>query len=222
MTLSSVQICNMALSHIGARAKIENIETEQSTEAFQCRLWYDYSRRQSLEMHDWGFARKRAALIEHSEDPPMNWGYRYVYPADCLSARKIENPLGHHADAVPFEIELAPDGESKTILTNQAPDCAILVYTFNQLNPDLWSPFFVEMFSWVLGSHMAFTLTGKSAVENRALERVTTLFGMAPAMDSNERVGRQPRDADWIASRTADGRGVGPQPPWFPPPEGQN
>lgn len=222
MALDAVQICNMALSHIGARAKIENIETEQSTEAFQCRLWYDYSRRQSLELYDWGFARKRAPAVQHAAQPPGEWAFRYVYPADCISMRKFENPLGPDADAIPFSVELAPDGETKTILTNLSPDCAILVYTFNQLNPDIWSPFFVEMFSWALGSHMAFTLTGKTAVETRALERVQAMARQAPAMDANERVGRPPRDADWIASRTSDGRGIGPRPPWTPLPEGNN
>jgi hypothetical protein len=93
LSVSEVSICNMALSKIGASSSIESL-TEESAEANECNLWYTFSRRQTLQATDWGFARRRITLATHGDDPPSGvWGYRYQYPSDCLTMRKIESPV---------------------------------------------------------------------------------------------------------------------------------
>lgn len=199
MALSEVQICNMALSHVGSRSKIESL-TENSTEAWQCNQWYEYSRLQALEMYPWNFARMRAVLSLHAEDPPEGvWAFRYSYPNNCVVAREIENVIGPDQDAHPYKVELASDGESKSILTNV--EDATLIYTFDLTNPNFYSSFFVNLLSWILASNIGFSLTGKQAIVDRALGQVLNLQIMAPAMNANEEVKVPPRDADWIRER---------------------
>ena len=216
-TISDTRIANMALSHVGARATIESLDDEISTEAEVCRLWYEFSRRQTLEGFDWNFARKRITLTTHSEDPPDGvWGFRYVYPADCVVARKLENPTGTvegqtgrwisdfstpevRGDAIPFEVETDPTGQTKSILSNLSD--AKLVYTFEQLDTGLYSPLFVEALSRALGSHIAFTLTGKLALANALAQSFQNAMFTASSSNANEFVDKPPRDADFIRGR---------------------
>lgn len=214
-TISTTRIANMALANVGSRSTIENL-SESSTEARVIDLWYDYSRLQALATHDWSFARKRITMTTHSEDPPDGvWGFRYQYPADCVTAREIVNPSGERfasgivrlpssfspirGDAIPFMVEVNSKGDEKTILTDL--ENAKLVYTFDQQEVSLFSSFFVEMLSHLLGHHIAFTLTGKLTIATSELQKFNLLRGQAPDVDANEMVEPPPREADWIRGR---------------------
>jgi hypothetical protein len=129
---SKVKICNLALSKLGARNKIEDIE-EATAEAEACNMWYDLALETALEAFDWSFARKRASLAPSAFDPPEGvWAFRYQWPNDCVAPRQIEHPSHNTGneysyggspnymedpDAIPFTSELG-DLETKTILTN--------------------------------------------------------------------------------------------------------
>ena len=205
----------MALSHISAPSQIESF-TEKSNEAEQVRLWYDYSLKQVLESFDWSFARTRLALAIHSEDPPDGiWAFRYQYPEDCIVARKISNPtsrvfafapvysslsiVGNLTDAVPFEIELDAEEETKTILTNMQD--AILVYTKDITTTSLFSALFIDALSHLLAHHMAYAITRKRSIRGDELQIFRRLILTAPAMNANERVDEPPREAEWIRGR---------------------
>ena len=205
--LSSTGIGNMALSHIGARSKIESLE-EVSSEAAEINLWYDWSRRQVLEAFDWGFARRRLALALHGDtistttgDPLAGvWGYRYQYPADCIVMRKIQNPNAPPDDATPFDIETNLDGTQKTILTDLQD--AVGVYTYDAVSPTLFSPFFVSTLSHLIAHYVAFPLTGKRNIKGDELQIYQELIRIAPAHSANESVSPPPREAEWIRARS--------------------
>lgn len=196
-SISSVKICNMGLSHIGAKATIESL-TEASPTAKACNLWYDWSRIQTLEDHDWNFARVRKVLALTEEEPYDDWLYRYEYPSNCVNARWIV-PVSTDDDAVPFEVGVTDDGETKCILTNM-PD-ATLVYTFDLSNPALFSSRFVDALSWRVAYHIAFPLTGKLDIERAAMQVYGQIIAGATASNANEGRGRTPRDAESIRAR---------------------
>lgn len=204
--VSDTGIANMALSHVGARSSIESL-TEKSTEARLCLTWYDYSRRTVLEAHDWNFARKRLTLALHgdtisetSSDPLAGvWGFRYQYPGDCLIARKIQNSGAPPGDATPFEIETNLDGTQRTILTNLSD--AVLVYTWDLKNTDMFSGLFVLGLSHLLAHHIAFSLTGKRSIKVDELAIFQGVVATAAASSANEGMSAPPRDADWIRGR---------------------
>lgn len=213
--ISEVKIARMALSHIGARSRIESL-TENSTEAKEANLWYDFTRRQTLEAFDWDFARKRLQLALHGDAAPEGvWEFRYQYPSDALIVRRLENPIipvrstgftgrsfdeltGIHGDAVPFEIEIAPDG-TKSLLANLEE--AKAVYTFDQTNVVLFSDLFIEAFSRALASKIAFTLTGKRQIQDDQLRIFFALVAQAQKSNANQQVQPPPRDAEWIRKR---------------------
>ena len=197
MAISSVQIANFALSKIGSTSTIESL-TEDSTEANIMNLWFQFAREEALAAFNWSFARGRLTLATHSEDPPVDWVYRYVYPSDCLKARFIENPAGPTKDPIPFEVETA-DNDTKSILTDQNE--AKLIYTKPISNPSLFSPFFVEAFSTNLASKGAFTLTGKLSLRDKLADEATQMFRLAPAFDAQEKQERAAREAEHIRAR---------------------
>ena len=207
-SISKTQIANMALSHVGDRHNIENVETEVSTEADECRLWYDYSREQALQSYDWNFARARVQLTTHAAEIPTTanepmagvWAYRYIYPAGCLAVRKIQHPNAPPDDALPFEIELSPDKKTKTILTNM--ESAVCVYTFAQEEVSLYPPKFVLALSLALAVNICFTLSGKIKLKERLYRDFLDASASAAADSANEQVSPSPRDADWIRDRS--------------------
>ena len=211
LAISEVRICNMAVALVGASGTIESID-ENSAEAQQCNLWYTYARQQCLAAYDWSFARGRLTLAAHSDDPPDGvWAYRYQYPSDCVVMRKLQNPTGvtglswvddasGGADAIPFEIELGDDRETKSILSDL--DDAIAVYTVDLVEVTLFSQFFVLFLATNLAARIAFTLTGKQEMEDKMWTRYNQMAQMAQSSDANEKVGKPPRDAEWIRART--------------------
>lgn len=204
--VSPVGIAKMALSHIGSETKIESF-TEKSKEAEQCDIWYDHSRLQVLEAYDWNFARKRKTLALHgntisetSTNPLAGvWRYRYTYPGDCVAARKIQHPNAPPDDALPFDVETSLNGQQKTILTNLQD--AVLVYTWDLANTDMFSILFISAVSHILAHHIAFSITGDRRIKITELQIYRDILREATAMSANEQVDRPPREAPWIRAR---------------------
>lgn len=202
--VSPTGIANMAVSHVGALATIENLITGKSPEAVQCRVWYEYSRQLILSMADWHFARARIGLALHgdvisetSTDPMAGvWGFRYQYPDDCLAARKIQNPNAPPDDASPFDVELSLNKQEKTILTDV--EDAVLVYTFDQEATELFTPMFVLAHSHLLASLISWSLTGKRKVGTDQFALYQNVVVSAASTDANEGVLKKPREAEVV------------------------
>lgn len=121
--LDSTSICNMALSAIGARSRIADIE-EQSAEAAECNLHYAQTLNELLRLFPWNWARREEALAvlkarrgtpENSDgtlpEPPRPWAYSYARPTDCVRARFIV-PLDQDGDVSVGGVPLTTGGET--------------------------------------------------------------------------------------------------------------
>ncbi len=197
MALSQVSIVNMALDHLGTRSSIESLG-ENSVEARRASLWYPVALERALAVYDWTFARRRKALGLHGDAPPDQWGYRYIYPSDCVKFRRFWNPLGDSADPIPYTVETSNDGTVKTILTDLAE--GIGIYTFLQNDPSTYTPGFADLLSLHLASSM-YSLAGKQVTKNRLLQEIARAELKAPALDANEEMPKPEQDADWIKAR---------------------
>lgn len=197
--VSSTNIANMALSHVGAKSNIESLN-ENSVEAMTCRLWYDHARLSTLEAHDWTFARKRLTLALDSEDPPTDWAYRYQYPGDCVKARQITSPYDYlsQTDTAPFIRELNSLGQN-TILTDQ-PE-AELRYTSNIVDTSSFTALFTNALTYSLATMIGYKLSGKANTVDRCFQLFQYSIDMAKMTDANEGRDRRPREAPWIVGR---------------------
>lgn len=195
---SDIQIVNMALSKIGTSAVIESF-TERSAEARVASIWYDYSRRNMLSLHDWTFARRRQTLALSADAAPDGWMFRYQYPADCLRFRLIYNPAGLEGPAIPFEVGTSLDGLELNIFTNL--DDAIGLYTFDNTSETTFNEVFIDLLATYLASQMALAITGKNSVKNRLDAEASRLLVASRAFDSNEEVDSPLPQAEWITAR---------------------
>lgn len=159
---SDVQICNMALSHIGSEARVSSISPpDGSVEAGYCATFYDIARTEMLEPGNWAFALKRATLAQ-AVNPSSVWAYAYAKPADCLRPLRILRPsiaitvftqdlvLEPHTDdrdSAPFDVE------GQLILTNQ-PD-SVLVYVQDVVDSTRFPASFTSALSYLLASYIA-------------------------------------------------------------------
>lgn len=159
---SVVQICNMALSHIGSEARVASISPpDGSVEAGHCATFYDLARTEMLEPGNWAFALKRQALAQVT-NPSTIWAYAYAKPADCQRALRILRPsiaitvftqdlvVEPHTDdrdSAPFDIE------GEVILTNE-PD-AVLVYNQDVTDSTKFPASFTSALSYLLASYIA-------------------------------------------------------------------
>ncbi len=80
----TIQICNLALSHIG-ETEITSLDpaTDSSRRAALCATFYPAARDLYLESRQWSFALRRVALVK-SLSVPSSWLFAYFVPPEAL------------------------------------------------------------------------------------------------------------------------------------------
>jgi hypothetical protein len=211
---SDVQICNMALAHCGVTTLIADL-AESSQQGELCNLFYEPTRNKVSQAIPWPFARKYAPLQDIGS-PPANWGFRYLYPTDCLKFRNIVNngyvPFlpgfypGYHADftlclppRAPFSIGLATDASSRVIYSNVA--AAQGEYTVLVTDPTLFPQTFVNALAWALAAEIAIPLTTDMQRAQLARTMYMTAILEAGADLLNENADGPQPESDFIRCR---------------------
>ena len=196
---SVIDICNLALGHIGTRSTISSL-TEKSNEARQCNIMYPLARDYVIRQHPWKWAQKRIALADVG-DPPQDWEYRYAYPSDCLKANEVVPAAGERnvADPIPFELIVGDDLKTIHIVSDSSD--VVLRYTARVEVSTLFDASFVQMLAAYLASQLAFPLTGKKDIKNDMLSIYDGIRHDAWATDRNEGERDQDRNAEWLTAR---------------------
>jgi hypothetical protein len=199
---SEVDICNLALSHLGDDATVAALDPpEGSVQADHCARFYPMARDALLEMHEWNFATKRVALADLGSDWDQ-WGYAYAKPNNMLKALAVL-PAGAGADTEtqPYAIEVNAD-DADVIYTNQ--EGAVLRFISRVTDPTKFSPLFVEALTWLLASKLAGPVlkgeTGAAAAK-AAFQMFGTQFRLAITSDANQQRKQPEAQAAWIAGR---------------------
>jgi len=212
---SQVEICNLALSHIGA-ASINSLD-EASVQAQQCKLHYDIMLSQMLRDAPFQFAHRNEALAVLSEVDLFNWAYAYQYPSDCL---RINHLVLNYEDVTPgsvsgisyYNLKL-PDlreqinykifnvAGNKVIGANESElrvDYQVLVD-----DPNLYDSEFVMAFSHLLASALAMPLIrGEMGRKTRSdeLQVYEVYINAAIDADLNEQFQDRP-ESEFITTR---------------------
>ena len=171
---TEIDICNLALAHLGDDATIASIDPpEGSAQAEQAARFYPIARNTLLESHTWNFASKRSTMptVINTVD---QWEYAYAAPADMMTPVAIISPTAQNDYATRMSSGDTPGGitsnYSPTILAGQyTPQQFVVegnyIYT-NQENAMLryqalitdstkFSPLFVVTLSWQLAAMLA-------------------------------------------------------------------
>ncbi len=155
---SQLDICNMALSNIGA-----NLMTSLSDGNATARLVllnWDRCLTAVLREYPWGFATKVAKLSLLNPKGTLNgyetegYAYSYAYPDDCLKMWEVKDD---HRKA---DYEIRYDGVRKTIVTN-AEDAAAK-YTVLVNDTSLYDASFVDALIFKLAYELNNAKTGNA------------------------------------------------------------
>lgn len=224
---SDVQICNLALSHIGDTASVSSIDPpEGSVQAEHCANFYPVARKACLEESSWGFSTTRAILAEVTNTWP-EWQYAYAMPPNVINVLAVlpqDAPDDYEASYPPPDDQHFPPGYIPTpgpsfytpqtytveidssgnqiILTN-CPN-AHLRYTTDVTDSTKFSPMFVMALSYLLASMLAGPIIKGQEGSQKAAEMLTlyeTWRQKAEASDANQRRITPTPVTTWIAGR---------------------
>lgn len=224
---SAVDICNLALAHLGDPATLSSLDPpEGSAQAQHCHTFYPIARDSLLEMHYWNFSVRRATLASLTASWPM-WEYAYALPnnvvnilavlppdvADDYSVKFVptDAPLFAHNYSPmvqtgryvpqPYTVETQADG-SGILYTNQ-PN-AVLRYTQHVEDSNQFSPLFTLCLSWHLASMLAGPIikgeTG-AAEAKRCANMMAMYLKEAQESDSQQRSIKPEHVVPWTAGR---------------------
>lgn len=202
---SVVDICNIALSHLGEAGNVASIDPpEASTQARMCARFYPVARDEALEAHAWRFNTRRKALA--SVDLPAavdgEWDYAYALPTDCLRPFAVYVPgVTEQGKTEDFTIETSSDG-SQVLYANV--DEAYLKYVVRVTDTSRFPPSFVTALSYLLARYLANPIT-RSAEHVKAMDALwRQTKSTAEALDGDTQSAedwRLEREPVWVAAR---------------------
>jgi len=214
---SEIDICNLALGHLGDVATIASIDPpEGSAQAEHCARFYPIARDSLLELHTWGFATKRVQLAQLGTGWP-EWDYSYAQPADALNiiavlppyatddystgAASVSIAVGGSYIPQPFSCEIDANG-ADVIYTDQAE--AVLRYTALVTDPTKFSPLFIVALSWQLASMLAGPILkgdAGAAEAKRCAAMAQAYLSKAKESDAGQRRINPQHNVGWMAGR---------------------
>lgn len=150
---SAVDICNLALSHLGDSATVTSISPpEGSAQADHCAQFYPIARDSLLESGTWSFAIRRAAGATLTNDRD-EWAYCYSIPNLAVRILGVY-PAGTKGDSdgMPFVREL---NSSNTEVIYTDVENAVIKYTIAVTDTTKFTPLFVQALSWHLAAMLA-------------------------------------------------------------------
>lgn len=151
---SSIDICNLALSHLGDEATVSSIDPpEGSAQADHCAAFYPIARNNVLASHAWGCATKRETLAQLSLTPPDAFVYAYAVPSMCLRPLRVMLP-GDTDDSNGQEYEVEAQSDGTLVLYTSAAD-AILVYIAGITDTTRFTPGMVSAVARLLAAYIA-------------------------------------------------------------------
>ena len=192
---SAVNICNLALAHLGERPNVSSIAPpEGSSHAEKCAQFYPIARDVALEMRNWPFALKRVALTEVTNDS-YAYQFKYALPADCIRPVSVFIPgfSDENTDTADFMVE------GTALYTNA--ETASLRYLFRQTDTGKFSPLFVNALSWLLASYLAGSICEDKQVKNWAYDMFNRELGLGAQSSANGTQTTQSHVAPWMKNR---------------------
>jgi hypothetical protein len=176
--VSKVGLANMALDILG----VDNIAslTENSNAARKVNARIDDAIEAVLEMSDWTFARKIAALANlENDDWTERYSFKYDLPNDMLKAIRLV-PSIDAANSYPIPYALA----NGFLYTDEDP--ARLQYTYKNADVSSWPMSFTETVAAYLAQKLAIPTTRKRQNFVDANQLFTTQLATAIEFDAGQ------------------------------------
>ena len=196
---SQIDICNLALNHLGMKG-ITSL-TENNPSAIALNNYYNPCRDDTLSDYNWPFANVKAALVSVSDDVlELEWDYIYVYPTQALAIWNVydESTVDNKWEQE-FETSFQVTENRRVICSNL--ETAYVEYTRRLTDTSIYSPRFVMVFSYKLAASMAHTLTGDVDMGIKLLDIYNMYLGEAKRLGYQERKKKPKQTSSYVNSR---------------------
>ncbi len=206
----AVTAVNLALAKIGVSKTITTL-ADQSREARTASLIYDHEYEGALRSYPWAFATKYLNLTLHSGTSTVpavgDFQYAYVYPSDCMFARRIVTTMKRQFDAAPIPFRVGRLSHTKVVFSDLDDQSRLglsvasvcLEYTaLFDCPTDLADQLFVAALSWRLAASLAPSLSKIAKMHDRATQMYLITLRLAEAVDANEGQLERPGEAAYI------------------------
>lgn len=183
---TAVDVCNLALGHLGDGANVQSISPPNGTrQAELCAHFFPIARDSLLE-HGWSFNTRRVKLALLDVYRPPAYSFAYALPASCLRPLELRTPVfTNDVKTADFITESLDDG-SRVIYTNAAD--AELRFAIRVTDLSRWTPGAIVALSWLLAGFLAGPLIkGRVGLQaaDRAERRFAIALAAAQASDAN-------------------------------------
>lgn len=227
---SPVDICNRALTEMGARTLISSLD-ETSSAAVACKIFYNETVEWLLRMAPWAFARRtinltQLAIQDATSTTPNNfypWLVKYAYPSDCVKFRYVippPTPPTAQGATIPnvTSSPIAPwvgpsrayrflpaldtdaDGVQSKVLLSNIQN-AVGVYTALVSNVELMDKGFKDALVAVLAHKLILPLSGNVQLKTTFYQLAMARITEARVQDGNEAIPTANLPVDWIQAR---------------------
>lgn len=156
---SKVELCNLALTRIGA-SRITTLG-DTTVEAKDCNAIYDIIAKQTMSLGTWPSVVRRASLAQLSETPEYEFTYAYQLPTDpkCLRILSINE---FKRGEIPFAIE------GSTLLCDEST--VKIKYLAYITDPESYDIYLEQAVVDRLTAELTYKMTGQTSAYRAALE----------------------------------------------------
>jgi len=196
MARSKVKVINKSLTKLSVdRITSENEVNKRATEAREA---WDEILEEVLGAFEWNFAARRQALAAITTAPVFEYDYAYRLPTNpkCIKVRSLDEGRKWVVEG---------DDSGGLLLTNYTT--AYIRYTALVENPDLWSPWFTEVFATRLAAEICLALRNSRTLKESLLAEYDYKLDQAGVIDAQENGAdwaneeRHPNSLDWVTIR---------------------
>lgn len=187
MATSVTQICNMALSKVGAN-RISSL-SDGTKNSILCNEFYAPTVDEVLRMHPWNCAIHRASLSALAAAPDFGYAYQYPLPSApyCLKVLQMQY--------LDYEFKI----EGRMLLTNEGT-CNIL-YIKRITDPTKFDSLLVEAIATRIATKLAYPVTQSKTLKEQLAEEFNLILSAARTADAQEGTAEVLDTSTWIDSR---------------------
>ncbi len=200
---SKVDICNMALSHLGEYPAIATIEgSELTARETVFAEWYDTAREYVLKAVIPNFATTRALVLKKIQAPVFGYVYAYEYPADALRVLGFGASEEKEFD---YLIERGQDGKLEIQMGEDYPEGLPVRYIANVEDTASFSSDFAIALSYQIAEYVAFEITANTRTAEQLRLYVPVKLAEISAMSTQESPIRRISSSNFRKARYAYG-----------------
>jgi hypothetical protein len=162
--------------------------TDNNKRAAACRTAYDPVRKRLLAEFAWGFAQKRATLVQDATVPDWGFGGSYGLPVDFLSLTEVYNRGTYEANI-----------EGRFLVTDMTT--VKIRYTADIEDTGLFDALFAEYLSTVIAFEIVEELTQSNTKKDMIFNQMKTLGKKARSIYSRQKSSRKLETTSWVKER---------------------